>query len=237
MTWKKIMTYSLTMTLTVSLLAGCGNGSQESTSNTATDSTSEAAQDDSVQIVQVTKVDGNTITADIGEMSSDHKNGDMKGDTPPSGMPSGGPDGDTPPSGAPSQSQDGDNSDGSTPPPRPSDDGNNLKDDSNVEHKDTDGESSSGKFHGGEFIASNDTITFTISDSTEITKESKDGSDEATSDDIVENSILEITLDSNNQATKIVIRNLPTDSNDKEDESVKWKDISFLMFRTWRGKL
>lgn len=199
---KKLMVFSLTMALSVSLLSGCGKKGQESTS------------EDTTKIVQVTNIDGTTITADEGELSSEEG-------TPPSGMPSGGPNGEKADGSAPAERPSGEDnpdvSDGSTPPPKPSDNGESGDSDKagasgapagDEKDMDLNGERPAGKPQGSSFAASGESITFTVTDSTKITQEFQQGSEEASLEDIVENSILEITLDSKNQATEVVIKNL-----------------------------
>lgn len=162
MIWKKLLVFILLMALTVSLLGGCGKETQKTTSK------------DNIKIVQVTKVDGTTITADVGELSSDRGDDKGQGDAPPNGTPSGGMEGD---------SSDGEPPSGNDKPPL-------------------------GNPGGSSFVANDETITFTLMDSAKITQEFQQGSEEADAEDIVENSVLEITLNSENQATEVVIKNL-----------------------------
>lgn len=147
---KKWMTVALVMALTVSLLTGCGDSNQQATAEGAT------------KVVKVTKVDGATITADVGELGSKQKE-----------MPSGGDRGTPPENGKP-------------------------------------GEPPEGKPGGGEggFTANGESITFTLTDSTQITQEFQQGSENASAKNIVENGVLEVTLDDKNQAVKVVIKNL-----------------------------
>lgn len=187
---KKLITFSVTMALTVSLLVGCTDGNQKTT------------LEDTTKIVQVTKVDGTTITADVGELTSAQK--DRPGGTPPDGMPSGGADGGTPPDGA-----DGKAPDGGVPPEK-KESGNFSGSDKNVPSGDLkeNGEPPSGKPGGSRFTANGESITFTITDSTQIIQEFQQGSEEAAVEDIVKNSVLEITFDSENQPVKVMIKNL-----------------------------
>ncbi|MDO4262562.1 MAG: hypothetical protein Q4C82_10820, partial [Eubacteriales bacterium] len=57
------------------------------------------------------------------------------------------------------------------------------------------------------FTASGETVTFTLTDSTVITVEGTDGSSEGTADDITVGSILELTLDEENQALTVTVQN------------------------------
>lgn len=61
----------LAMTLMISLLTGCGDKEEKAKNN------------DTTKVVQVTKVDGTTITADVGELSTDRQEMPQGGETPP----------------------------------------------------------------------------------------------------------------------------------------------------------
>lgn len=234
---KKWIAAGLAMTMTISLLTGCGNNTNKTESS------------DTTKVVQVTKVDGNTITADVGELSTGKQEmppGDgaapsgapddkqQDGGTPPDGQK---PDGGTPPDGAPSGASNN-QADGENPPEKPEDnwsqDGtasdnasnhdNSLKDGNASDNSSKDETSTNQKKRGGDkeqhgkmpdskpggrgFTSNGESITFTVTDSTQITQEFQLGSDEASAEDIVENSVLEVTLDSKNQATSVVIKNL-----------------------------
>lgn len=233
---KKWMAASLAMTLTISLLTGCGNNKESAESR------------DTTKVVQVSKIDGNTITADVGELSAsqqempqgenppaeapgndkqqdngtstESKPGDnqQNGGTSPEGKPGNNQQGGgNPPEGTPPAGKPGDNqSDGNTPPEKPEDNNANSSDSNTAssEQKENsnaggkDGNPPAGKPGGSSFTANGETITFTITDSTQITQEFQQGSEDASAEDIVENSVLEVTLDSKNQATKVVIKNL-----------------------------
>ena len=65
-----------------------------------------------------------------------------------------------------------------------------------------------GKPNGSSFTSSGESMTFTVTDDTEITVEFLQGSQEGTIDDIAENSVLEVTLDGENRAKTIVVKNL-----------------------------
>lgn len=182
------MTFGVTLALTVFLLVGCGDGNQKNTI------------EDITKMVQVTKVDGATITADVGELSSVKK--DMPEGTPPSGMPSEELEGKNPAGGAPPEKKEDRDSSGSDKNVPPED----LKENGDI--KKQNGEPPSGKPGGSRFTTNGESITFTISDSTQIMQEFQQGSEEASAEDIVENSVLEITFDGENQPVKVVIKNL-----------------------------
>lgn len=169
---KKWMAVSFIMALTVSLLTGCGDEHKE-TAETVT------------KTVQVTKVDGTTITAEVGELSSGKK--DTPEGTPPEGGPSGMPEDQNPHGGG-------------TPPEKPEQGNSGNSDKSNEPPSDKPG--------GSSFTAGGESITFTVTDSTKITQEFQQGSQEASVGDIVKNSVLEITMDSKNQAINVVIKKL-----------------------------
>lgn len=177
---KKWIAISLMVALTVSLLTGCGDENKQASENVT-------------KTVQVTKVDGTTITAEVGELSSE-KN-DMPGGEPPEGAK---------PDGAPSGMPGDKNPNGGEPPEKP--------EDGNPGNPGQNNEPPAGRPGGSSFIAKGESITFEITNSTQITQEFQQGSEEASAEDIVENSVLEITLDSKNQATKIVIKNLQAGS-------------------------
>lgn len=193
---KKWMMVGLMAVLTVSLLTGCGDEDKNETA------------EEMAQIVRVTKVDGMTITADVGELSSPKQEeappegtspaGTPPEDTPPEGTSPAG----TPPEGAPSGMPDHNQQEGDTPPEKPENDNSGGS-----------GEPAppSGQ-NGSSFTANGESVTFTISDSTTITQEFQQGSEDASAEAIVENSVLEITLDSQNQAVKVVIKNLQAGS-------------------------
>lgn len=215
---KKWMAASLAMTLTISLLTGCGDNKEKAESN------------DTTKVVQVSKVDGTTITADVGELSSNQQ--EMpQGENPPAEAPDDKQqDGGTPPEGTPPGEPDGKQADDGTAPENAAGD-NQSKDGTALsgaqEGKPGDSQQGGGnppdgtppagkpgdnppasKPGGSSFTANGESITFTITDSTQITQEFQQGSENASAEDIVENSVLEVTLDSQNQATQIIIKNL-----------------------------
>lgn len=58
------------------------------------------------------------------------------------------------------------------------------------------------------FTAGTETVTFKVTDTTTISIESANGTTTGTSDQITSDSILEISLDANNNATAVTIKNL-----------------------------
>ena len=61
---------------------------------------------------------------------------------------------------------------------------------------------------GSSFESSGETLTFLLTDATEITVEYLQGSGEGTTGDIAVGSVLEVALDDENQAVSVVVRNL-----------------------------
>jgi len=194
--------------MTVSSVTACGSNTTENQTVEATEQ-SEENQSDSV-IVQVTAVEGDQITADVGTLttaSADASgNGAPGGDNSGNGAPGDAPSGEAPggddsgngaPGDAPSgeapggEAPSGDNSGNGAPGEAPS------------------GDAPGGQMPGGSsFEASGESITFTLTDDTAITLEYLQGSGEGTADDVAVGSVLEVVLDEDNQAVSVTVRNL-----------------------------
>lgn len=191
--------------MTVSSVTACGSNTTENQTVEATEQ-SEENQSDSV-IVQVTAVEGDQITADVGTLTT--ASADASGNGAPGGEAPGGddsgngapggdaPSGDNSGNGAPGgDAPGGDNSGNGAPGEEPS------------------GEAPGGEVPGGQmpggssFEASGESITFTLTDDTAITLEYLQGSGEGTTDDIAVGSVLEVVLDEDNQAVSVTVRNL-----------------------------
>ena len=214
--------------MTVSSVTACGSNTTENQTVEATEQ-SEENQSDSV-IVQVTAVEGDQITADVGTLttasadasgngapggeapSGDAPGGDDSGNGAPGEAPSGdAPGGDNSGNGAPGEAPSGEAPGGEAPggdAPGGDDSGNGAPGDA------PSGEAPSGDAPGGQmpggssFEASGESITFTLTDDTAITLEYLQGSDEGTADDIAVGSVLEVVLDEDNQAVSVTVRNL-----------------------------
>lgn len=205
MKWKKLVTLGCIVVMTVSSVTACGSNTTENQTVEATEQ-SEENQSDSV-IVQVTAVEGDQITADVGTLTT--ASADASGNGAPGGEAPGGddsgngapggdaPSGDNSGNGAPSgDAPGGDNSGNGAPGEEPS------------------GEAPGGEVPGGQmpggssFEASGESITFTLTDDTAITLEYLQGSGEGTTDDIAVGSVLEVVLDEDNQAVFVTVRNL-----------------------------
>ena len=190
MKWKKLVTLGCVVVMTVSSVTACGSNTTENQMVEATEQ-SEENQSDSV-IVQVTAVEGDQITADVGTLTT--ASADASGNGAPGGDA---PSGDNSGNGAPSgDAPGGDNSGNGAPGEEPS------------------GEAPGGEVPGGQmpggssFEASGESITFTLTDDTAITLEYLQGSGEGTTDDIAVGSVLEVVLDEDNQAVSVTVRNL-----------------------------
>ena len=204
--------------MTVSSVTACGSNTTENQTVEATEQ-SEENQSDSV-IVQVTAVEGDQITADVGTLttasadasgngapggeapSGEAPGGDNSGNGAPGEAPSGdAPGGDDSGNGAPGEAPSGEAPGGEAPSGDNS--GNGAP-----------GEAPSGDAPGGQmpggssFEASGESITFTLTDDTAITLEYLQGSGEGTADDIAVGSVLEVVLDEDNQAVSVTVRNL-----------------------------
>lgn len=228
MKWKKLVTLGCVVVMTVSSVTACGSNTTENQTVEATEQ-SEENQSDSV-IVQVTAVEGDQITADVGTLttasadasgngapggeapSGEAPGGDNSGNGAPGEAPSGdAPGGDNSGNGAPGEAPSGDAPGGDAPggeAPGGDDSGNGAPGEA------PSGEAPSGDAPGGQmpggssFEASGESITFTLTDDTAITLEYLQGSDEGNADDIAVGSVLEVVLDEDNQAVSVTVRNL-----------------------------
>ena len=215
--------------MTVSSVTACGSNTTENQTVEATEQ-SEENQSDSV-IVQVTAVEGDQITADVGTLTTasadasgngapggeapggdDSGNGAPGGDAPSGEAPGGDNSGNgAPGAAAPGEAPSGDAPGGDAPggeAPGGDDSGNGAPGEA------PSGEAPSGDAPGGQmpggssFEASGESITFTLTDDTAITLEYLQGSDEGNADDIAVGSVLEVVLDEDNQAVSVTVRNL-----------------------------
>ena len=228
MKWKKLVTLGCVVVMTVSSVTACGSNTTENQTVEATEQ-SEENQSDSV-IVQVTAVEGDQITADVGTLttasadasgngasggeapSGEAPGGDDSGNGAPGEAPSGeAPGGDNSGNGAPGEAPSGEAPGGEAPSgeaPGGDDSGNGAPGEA------PSGEAPSGDAPGGQmpggssFEASGESITFTLTDDTAITLEYLQGSDEGNADDIAVGSVLEVVLDEDNQAVSVTVRNL-----------------------------
>ncbi|WP_167956119.1 hypothetical protein [Anaerosporobacter faecicola] len=179
---KKIFTLGLCIALAASTMIACNK--KESTTNEensdieSNELTEEQENADSIY-AKVQSIDGTTITAIKGNLNTQVAEGGTPPEKPADGQAPSGDSGSAPEMPADGQQAPSGNS-GSAP----------------------------GQPGGTTFVEGTDTITFTITDDTKITVEFLQGSQEGTIDDIAVNSVLDITLDENNQATAIIVKNL-----------------------------
>ena len=210
MKWKKLVTLGCVVVMTVSSVTACGSNTTENQTVEATEQ-SEENQSDSV-IVQVTAVDGDQITADVGTLTT--ASADASGNGAPGGDAPGGDDSGN---GVPGEAPSGDAPGGDVPggeAPGGDDSGNGAPGGDAPSGDAPSGEAPSGDAPGGQmpggssFETSGESITFTLTDDTAITLEYLQGSGEGTADDIAVGSVLEVVLDEDNQAVSVTVRNL-----------------------------
>lgn len=216
MKWKKVMAMGCAVVMVTSAMTGCSTA----TTNT-TESTEEADQQEEAVTMQVTAVNGNTVTGDLVTLESqggapNGQNGAPSGEAPSGEKPSG-DDQQTPPEKPDGQAPSGEKPDGEKPSgeapsgEKPSGDGQQTPpekpegDSSNAPA----GEAPAGGTPGGStFAASGESTSFTVTDSTTITVEFLQGSQEGTIDDIAVGSVLEVTTDADGNALTVVVKNL-----------------------------
>lgn len=207
MKWKKLLALGCVAVMTVSSMAGCG--SEASTSQESTVSTEESAEAETqTVIVEVTAVEGDTVTAEVGTLTSSKPS--MGGEAPSGDAPEE-PEREAPSGDAPEKPE-GDNADGDAPEKpegeAPEGEQSNMPEKpegDNVGNSPAVGGTPSA---GSSFESSGETITFTLTDATAITLEFLQGSDEGTADDIAVGAVLEVTLDEDNNAAAVTVKNL-----------------------------
>ena len=159
--------------------------SADASHQTSEAGTGEVKSSEVYKTVKVTAVDGNSITADEGEIVSGGAPG-QPGDSSdkPEGEPPAKPDGED------SGNAPGDSGDGSgNAPDKP------------------DGEAPGG-MGGSTFESSGSSVTFTVTDDTKISVEFLQGSSDGTIDDIAVGSVLAVTLNGDGTAASIVVKNM-----------------------------
>lgn len=167
-----------TLILAVFLLGGCkGN--------------SDTKKESSTKIVKVTSVNNKTIKGVVGELeesSNKGASGSNQNETPPA-------------------KPDGDSSQNGNPPAMP----DKKSSGSDNQNEKQSGNAGNGKPEGmpggSNFKESSENITFKVTDSTTIKVENPQGTEDGEVKDISKDSILEVVLDKNNNATKITIKN------------------------------
>lgn len=182
--------------------------SADTSHQTSEAGTGEVKSSEVYKTVKVTAVDGNSITADEGEIvsggapgqpwdggSAPEKPGDS-GDNAVTGDNSG--DSSDKPEGEPPAKPDGEDS-GNAP-------GDSGDGSGNAPDK-PDGEAPGG-MGGSTFESSGSSVTFTVTDDTKISVEFLQGSSDGTIDDIAVGSVLAVTLNDDGTAASIVVKNM-----------------------------
>lgn len=199
----KFLSIICAVSLAATALAGCSTASTiEQSTTVATASPVQTASVDSDAIyVQVQSIDGSTITGVLGTITQPTDNSAQQG-TPPD-MPSGDstqqgtspemPSGDSAPQGTPPEMPSGDSTQQGTPPDMPSGDSTQQG-----------GPGGQGGMMG--FTASDAVITFQVTDTTVVTKQSGPETTEAALSDVAADDILSVTLSNDNVAMTIVIQ-------------------------------
>lgn len=171
MNWKKVVALGCVIVMGAVSVTGCSDTKEEKVT------TEDSQKEESTITVQVTAVEGNTITADVGELSQ----GEKPDGEAPSGEAPEKPEGEVPSGEAPSGEAP---SDGGQPGQAPGGSG------------------------GSTFTATDESITFTLTDDTVITVEYLQGTGEGNAEDIAEGCVLEVTLDEEKNAETILVKNL-----------------------------
>lgn len=192
------------------------NDTSHTTSETGTE---DVKQSESYKTVKVTAVDGNTITADEGDIVSGGAPGQPGDGSAPEkpGDDSGGSGSDDG-SGAPEKPSDVSDKPEGEPPAKPDgDNSGDAPDQSGSGAPDKpDGEAGSapGGMGGSTFEASGSSMTFTVTDDTSISVEFLQGSSDGTIDDIAVGSVLAVTLNDDGTAASVVVKNMNAGSGE-----------------------
>lgn len=211
------------------LLTGCT--SNQASTDLSEGSTAEPtieegqASSEETQYVQVTSIDGGVVTGVLGTLSQQKTANDSGEGGVPGAAPEGGAPGSAPADGAtPPEKPSGSGQGGETPPDQPSNSNGNAPEGNGGTPPETpsnnggtppaDGENPQGTPPDGQrpgmsnFEAGTETITFSITDETQITMEFFEGSQEGSIADIAAGSILEITLQEDQSAASVLIKNM-----------------------------
>lgn len=197
----------------VVLSAGCSSNSTAQSENTETQEiNAEAEAQTAALTVQVTEISGSTITAETGDLESQNASG-----APDGIAPSKKPDGEAPANISEGESP-RDNGDNKAPAEMPEAEAPRDAEGGEPPADMPEGETSynpggmggnaPADFGRMTFTGSGEIVTFEITDATNITVEFLQGSQEGTLDDVSVGSVLEVTLDDQNQAEEITVKNL-----------------------------
>ena len=191
-------------------LAACG--SQNATSSTSTPQVTSSV------VGKITALDGTTATLQLGELTENQPGDPPSQDgTQPSGDNA---NGDSSASGQPQtppEKPEGESSSDSstqTPPAKPEGDNNTqgTTDDGTSSTSSTDGQNAppsdgQGPAPGSTFTAGEETTTVDLSGAT-VTKESQDGTTDASLSDLAVGDVIEVTMGDDNTATAVVIKSI-----------------------------
>lgn len=214
MKWKKLVAIGCVVVVAASSVTACGGKSSDERSeaweDVAVTEMTDAADDGTIEksaeetgsyIVQVTAVEGDKITAEIGTLRTPGMGEAPEEEVPEGEKPEGASEGEKP-EGAPEGEKPEGAPEGEVPEGKP--EGAPAGE---VPEGKPEGEKPEG-MPGSSFSSSGEMIEFTVTEDTVITVEFLQGSDEGTLEDIVLNSVLEIALNEENQATAVTVRNL-----------------------------
>lgn len=199
MKWKKMAALGCVVVMAASSVTGCGSDAGTDAAAQEYVAATEAEEKSSAVTVQVTAVEGNTITAEMGTISAQSM-GEIPGGEAPEGNTPGGeaPSGEMPGG----ETSEGNEPSGDMP-------GGEAPSGEMPGGEAPEGNAPGGDMPGGSsFESSGETITFTLTDDTVVTVEYLQGTGEGTAEDIVLGSVLEVTLDDENQAVSVTVKNL-----------------------------
>jgi len=201
----KILTVLCLLAIVGSMMSGCGaNTSKDSSSTSSSISAENASYSNTTITAKVTAVNGNTITADIGELVEMSKPDGNAGDGNNASAP------EKPENDNTNSQSSGSDSKMDAPPEKPENGSTNSQSSGSDSEMGTPPEGNGGGNMPSmkTFKATEGSVTFEIPDSITITKESIDGTQSASASDITVDSVIEVTFGNDNTPTSIVIKNV-----------------------------
>ena len=210
MKWKKVLALGCVAVMAISCMTGCQGNSATDSQEGAVSTEERAQAEGETFTVQVAAVEGETITAEVGTLTSVEMGetpSDGTGERPgiPEGESSSDGTGERPemPEGEAPSGESGEKPSGEAPSGE-----SGEKPSGEAPSGEAPSDMPSGMPQGSSFESSGETITFTLTDDTEITVEFLQGSDEGTAEDIALGTVLEVTLDDENNAIAVTVKNL-----------------------------
>ncbi|MCX7658873.1 MAG: hypothetical protein N2Z57_09385, partial [Oscillospiraceae bacterium] len=191
----KILTVLCLLAIVGSMMSGCGANTSKDSSSASNSITAENASYSNTTITaKVTAVSGNTITADIGELAEMSKPDGNAGAESNASAP------EKPENSNANSQSSGSNSKIDTPPEKPENDSTNSESSESSSEMGAPPEGNGGGNMPAmkTFKATEGSVTFEIPDSITITKESMDGTQNASVSDITVDSVIEVTFGSDN---------------------------------------